>query len=382
MLYISSVNNDSVPSKIYAYDLDNNQLSTLISSGLSEPRGLAISPDGNTLYVADPGQHKVFAYDIGTDTLSTLFSSSNFVPVGLALSPDGGTLYVSNSDVNTVLAYEIGTNTLSTLISSGLFSPYGIALNTAGTILYIANSGNVSVAQYVIADATHIATELIPAGPILESEDLAVSPDDNTLYVTDGGANIVWAYHIGGNTLSQLISSGLNEPFGIVGTSDGNTLYIANFSVGPQGSVDAYDIGGSSLSTLIASGIDRPLFLALNRSPAPPPPPSPSSSSPSSSSSSSSSSSKVHPPRHLKGHQQKNDFAMEYALVNVLRWQASKSSIAGYYVYRNGKKIATLSASTLQYEDHNRKQGAKTRYSVTAFESSGKESTPINTTIH
>lgn len=88
------------------------------------------------------------------------------------------------------------------------------------------------------------------------------------------------------------------------------------------------------------------------------------------------------PPSNLQGKQKKNDFGLEYELYNKLTWTPSTSSdIAGYYIYRDGVKIAAVSASSHSYEDHNRKKGVSYSYAITSFNSSGSESLPINIVI-
>lgn len=88
------------------------------------------------------------------------------------------------------------------------------------------------------------------------------------------------------------------------------------------------------------------------------------------------------PPSNLQGKQKKNDFGLEYELYNQLTWSPSPSAdTSGYFVYRDGKKIATLDASTYTYQDHNRKKGVTYTYAITAFNSSGGESTPVNVVI-
>ncbi len=82
-------------------------------------------------------------------------------------------------------------------------------------------------------------------------------------------------------------------------------------------------------------------------------------------------------PTDLTGYQKKNDVGLEYELFNILNWKESPSSVAGYYVYRENVRIATLSASTFQYEDHNRQKGIQTLYSVTAFDVQSNESSAI-----
>ncbi len=88
------------------------------------------------------------------------------------------------------------------------------------------------------------------------------------------------------------------------------------------------------------------------------------------------------PPSNFKGVQKKNDFGGAYELYNQLSWTVSESpATIGYYIYRDGNKIATVEASTNSYQDHNRKKGASYVYSITAFNSEGNESAPVNIVI-
>jgi hypothetical protein len=87
------------------------------------------------------------------------------------------------------------------------------------------------------------------------------------------------------------------------------------------------------------------------------------------------------PPSNLSGVQRKNDFGFCYELFTTLKWKASSSNISGYYVYRNGVKIDTLGSTAVQYTDHNNARNARITYSVTAFDSSGTESSPVSIII-
>ncbi len=90
----------------------------------------------------------------------------------------------------------------------------------------------------------------------------------------------------------------------------------------------------------------------------------------------------VLPPTNLQGKQKKNDFGFEYELYNQLIWTPSPSpEISGYFIYRDGKKIATVDAATYTYKDHNRKKRVAYAYAVTAFNSAGSESSPVNIVI-
>ncbi len=91
----------------------------------------------------------------------------------------------------------------------------------------------------------------------------------------------------------------------------------------------------------------------------------------------------IESPSQISGYRKKNNFGSQYELFNHIAWSASSSTgLTGYYVYRNGVKIATLSSSTLVYDDHNQRKGSSTLYSVTAFDANGSESTALSITIN
>ena len=90
----------------------------------------------------------------------------------------------------------------------------------------------------------------------------------------------------------------------------------------------------------------------------------------------------LQPPSNLQGKQKKNDFGFEYELYNQLSWTSSPSlEVIGYFVYRDGKEIATVNPSAHSYQDHNRKKGVSYTYAITAFNSSGSESSPVNIVV-
>ena len=61
-------------------------------------------------------------------------------PWGVAVSPDGTKVYVANEYGNTVSVIDTATNTVTATVNVGS-GPFGVAVNPDGTKVYVANSG-------------------------------------------------------------------------------------------------------------------------------------------------------------------------------------------------------------------------------------------------
>ena len=127
-LYIA--NSPSYSSNILTCTIETGETQELIS-GLSEPRGLAISPDGQTLYVADISDSTIYSCNINTPDFISL-GTAGAEAIGLAISPDGNTLYIGsgpNRIDGVVYTCDINTQTIDSLITSGISSSVnGVAL--------------------------------------------------------------------------------------------------------------------------------------------------------------------------------------------------------------------------------------------------------------
>lgn len=101
------------------------------------PHGLAISPDGRTLYTADDGQGKVKQVDVATGTVTATVTLDG--AFGIAISPDGTTLYATTNGT-----YEAVINAASLTITK-LYETGGdgreVISAPDGTRGYAANEG-------------------------------------------------------------------------------------------------------------------------------------------------------------------------------------------------------------------------------------------------
>ncbi|MEK2607010.1 YncE family protein [Burkholderia arboris] len=176
----------------------NFQTLQTVSVGAS-PRGLAFSPDGAALYVANSGDGTVSVIRV-TNTNSAKgysFGVVNTVHVGgapqqVAVSPDGSA-WVSvdaRSDAGTLARITDGLFTPAVVTVPVGAAPRGVAVKPSGGLVFVANADSGSVS--VIANSANGPQVLAPVPNMNRPVDVAVSPDGTSLLVaTAGDSSIV-----------------------------------------------------------------------------------------------------------------------------------------------------------------------------------------------
>lgn len=169
-------------------DLTTGQVTTVAVG--HRPYGVAISPDGRTAYVSDQGADTVTELGIGSG--APVVAGSVTVgthPNRMVVDPRTGTLYVANSESDSVSVVTAGAHRPVRTIDLAPYpgapvgsNPDGVALAPDGRTLYVANSGDNDVA--VVSLPAGRVTGAIPTGWYATS--VAVAPDGRTLYATSG----------------------------------------------------------------------------------------------------------------------------------------------------------------------------------------------------
>ncbi len=194
-----------------------------------DPQGMAISPNGSTLYVANnlagTNTVSVFSVNATTGTLTqtgTISIGAGTRPRVIAVSPDGTTLYTVNQGSNNVSVVNLATNTVTTTIAAGT-QPVSIAINPAGTRLYVGNASSSNLTVINTATNAVVTTVSIGVTPI----GIAVSPNGQYFYVAAQGNNTVRIFDAATNAQVGTASSA-SSPTGLVISPDGSTLYVTN----------------------------------------------------------------------------------------------------------------------------------------------------------
>jgi YVTN family beta-propeller protein len=132
-------------------------------TGFNAPLGLAVSADGEGLWVANsaPSANTVQYVDLGTGTVTASVTVGNG-PREIALSPDGSQLAVANgaessiSLIDTENRVVTSTQTVgdaSTSSNGNISGPWGIKYSPDGSKLYVANEYNGTLQAFTLDPA-------------------------------------------------------------------------------------------------------------------------------------------------------------------------------------------------------------------------------------
>jgi len=103
------------------------------------PTAVAVSPDGNRVFVTNQADNSVSVYDTALAAVATTLPAG-IAPTGIAYSPDGLRVYVVNRGSNNVQIFNAASGALiGSPVTLGQ-APIAIAIKPQGTAAYVANS--------------------------------------------------------------------------------------------------------------------------------------------------------------------------------------------------------------------------------------------------
>jgi len=283
--YLYGTNLASTGSKgINVYQVGASGVLSAIKTGTfnagANPTGIAVTPNGNYCYVTNQGStngiNGISAYTIGSNGALTAIGSGTFTtgpsPIGIAISPNGNYLYITNySSVGTngISAFTISSDGSLSAITSGTFTtgvnPIAVAVSPNGSYLYVTNHGSTGtngISVFSIGSdgaLTAVTTGTFATG--LRPYGVVVTPNSSYVYLVNYGStgtNGISAYSIGSGGALTAITSGTfsagTTPFGIAVSTSGAYLYATNSGSAGANAISAYTIGAGGELTAITSG--------------------------------------------------------------------------------------------------------------------------------
>jgi YVTN family beta-propeller protein len=268
-LYVTSTGPFS-SGAVSVIDAGTNTVIAAIPVGVT-PTGLALTPDGRRLYVANANSRSVSVIDTASlRVIATIATQS--APEALAADPSGTRVFVTRprSDdrvEGTVAVINVSTNTIVGSLTAGI-GPTGITLNQAGTRAYVSNQGNSSSAGNTVsvidtASLAVIATVGVGQFPYGVSVDVP----GRRVYVVNSGSSTLSVIDTATNTVVATVPlgpgpTGINQfPFpdnyqglwwnpaesgwGVHLVQQGNILFATWFT---------YDVDGSGMWLVMSNG--------------------------------------------------------------------------------------------------------------------------------
>ena len=238
--------------------------------------GVAFSPDGKALFVSGGNQDVVYRFDWhgGVATLADSIAlapeprgkSGTRYPAGLAVSPDGRTLYVAENLADSLAVVDLATGRVVETLATERY-PYGVAVAPDRTV-YASAWGGWTVSVFVphgsgtLAEAARMRVGRHPSAVLLNrngSRLFVASGSTDKIAVVDTRTRRVIA------TLSDASPAGTGEgstPNALALSDEGTRLFVAEadnnavavFDLSPGTSGIGSAVGGDALTGRIPVG--------------------------------------------------------------------------------------------------------------------------------
>lgn len=251
--------------------IDMNQLALLDTVFVgSQPRGLALSPDGTLLYVATAGASSIAVVNLLTRTLvrtEALPTSPNDLEVDAR-----GRVFITgaSSSFRPLMVYDPATDLVTEPLPGFCTSCYvaKVEMSPDGNTLFMANTGLSpgTLEKYDVSGAVPVLLWGNAHGALgSNGQDLWLSQTGEHIYYAVGSGNRV----SGGYDIAQIETSTMNVtgsiltgayPQEIVTSPDGNTGYVAHAS----GHLDVWDMESYLQITEYAT-VGQPTELFVDR---------------------------------------------------------------------------------------------------------------------
>ena len=203
---------------------------------IGEPNGIAVSEDGNRVYIADTLQNCVFVFDFETKAFAKIEGIPQ--PVGIALDAQEN-VYVAAPSIKKVAKFDRTGKNIGEFTDPSLERPTGLAIDNQNKRLYVVDTGtdkstmnSVKIFDLAGKLTGQIDTESAGPGAAFIYPTYAAVDAKGNLYVTDTFNGRVQQFDVNGKFVRTFGALGdawgnFDKPKGVATDSFGN-LYVVD----------------------------------------------------------------------------------------------------------------------------------------------------------
>ncbi|HZD15946.1 MAG TPA: YncE family protein, partial [Pseudonocardiaceae bacterium] len=204
--------------------------------------GLAFAPDGRTLYASGGGNNLIRRYAVNGGTLTegtplplptTQPAGTKIkpLPAGIALTPDGHRLLVADQQADALSVVDLATGTVHTAAAG--HRPYAVVASVDGHSAYVTDQGSNTVSVLDLTGPEPAEQKTITVGT--HPNKAVASADGRTLYVANGDSDEISVIDAASTAVTRSISLAPyrdaqvgSSPDALTLSRDRRTLYVAN----------------------------------------------------------------------------------------------------------------------------------------------------------
>lgn len=250
--YVASIEN-----AVYEFDTASGSLlagvtlcDAICSTVIDSPSGIAATPDGSQVFVADEGKSNVVAIDTATNTPTEIelgggpppgttttprpanALSSGAFPEDVAVSPDGSIVYATVTgppDTGLGGSHLLAVISTATDKVTGTINvddaPRQVVFSPDGSRAYVTTAQDIDVVDTAAGKLIASIPDHSPGGP----QDLAISPDGTTLYVTNPVPQTLTEISTATDRVTATIPAG-DEPYAVAVSPDSKSVYVTDMN--------------------------------------------------------------------------------------------------------------------------------------------------------
>ena len=246
---------DSVTDKIQRANLDGSNIEDLVTTGLSDPDGIALDVAGGKIYWTDTLTDKIQRANLDGSNIEDLVTEVKRPP-SIALDVNGGKMYWTDWEVNKIQRANLDGSNVEDLVTTGLGNPDGIALDLSDGKMYWTD-WEANKIQRADLDGSNIE-DLVTTG-LGDPNVIALDISGGKMYWTDWIMNKIQRANLDGSNIEDLVT-GLGDPRGIVLDVVEGKIYWTDVGTSK---IQRANLDGSNIEDLISTGLRSPRCIAL-----------------------------------------------------------------------------------------------------------------------